>query len=160
VARVREKSAEVNYLSDLLGRLTINAPQGGVAVFSTADEFTGKPVQPGERIMILADPSLIRVTAMVAPDDAIRLEAGTEVKVFLNIDPLNPLTGRVTRSSYEAMAQPDGSLAYVVQVELLEGHGFPRIGLRGTAKIYAEQVSLGYYLFRKPLAFLRQHFGY
>lgn len=160
VARVREKSAEVNYLSDLLGRLTINAPQGGVAVFSNADEFTGKPVQPGERIMILADPSLIRVTALVTPDDAIRLEAGTEVKVFLNIDPLNPLAARVTRSSYEAMPQPDGSLAYVVQAELLEGHGFPRIGLRGTAKIYAEQVSLGYYLFRKPLAFLRQHFGY
>lgn len=159
VARMREKSAEVNYLSDLLERLTINAPQGGVAVFSNSDEFVGKPVQPGERIMIVADPSLIRVTAFVTPDNAIQLEPGAEVKVFLNIDPLNPLSARLTRSSYEAMPQPDGSLAYVVQAELLEGHGFPRIGLRGTAKIYAEQVSLGYYLFRKPLAFLRQYSG-
>lgn len=42
----------------------------------------------------------------------------------------------------------------------MEGHGFPRIGMRGTAKIYAEQVSLGYYLFHKPLAYVRQTIGY
>lgn len=160
VARVREKSAEVAYTSQVLERLTINAPQGGVAVFSNADEFTGKPVQPGERIMIVADPSLIRVTAFVAPDDAVQLEPGAEMKVFLNIDPLNPLDARVLRSSYEAIPQADGTLAYVVQGELLEGHGFPRIGLRGTAKIYAEKVSLAYYIFRKPLAFVRQHLGF
>ena len=160
VARVREKSAEVTYTSELLNRLTINAPQGGLAVFSNADEFTGKPVQPGERIMVIADPSLIKVTIYVSPDDAVDLEPGAEVKVFLNIDPLNPLKARVTRSSYEALAQPDGTLAYVVQAELMEGHGFPRIGLRGTAKLYAEEVSLAYYLFRKPLAFVRQQLGF
>lgn len=160
VARVREKSAEVSYTSDLLGRLTITAPQGGLAVFSNSDEFTGKPVLPGERIMMIADPSLIRVTIYVAPEDAVDLEPGAEVKVFLNIDPLNPLTAKVRRSSYEALPQPDGTLAYVVQADLMEGHGFPRIGLRGTAKIFAEDVSLAYYLFRKPLGFLRQHFGY
>jgi len=160
VARVREKMAEVTYTSELLNRLTIHAPQGGLAVFSNADEFTGKPVQPGERIMIIADPSLIKVTIYVPPDDAVDLEPGAQVKVFLNIDPLNPLNARVTRSSYEALPQADGTLAYVVQAELLEGHGFPRIGLRGTAKLYAEDVSLAYYLFRKPLAFFRQQFGF
>lgn len=160
MARVREKSAEVAYTSDLLSRLTISAPQGGLAIFSASDEFNGKPVQPGERIMIIADPSLIRATIYVPPADAVDLEAGAEVKIFLNIDPLNPLTAKVRRSSYEALPQPDGTLAYVVEADLMEGHGFPRIGLRGTAKIYAEEVSLAYYLFRKPLAFLRQHFGY
>ena len=159
VARVKEKSAEVAYLSDLLERLTINAPQGGVAIFSSSDEWTGKPVQPGERIMVVADPSLIRATIYVPPEDAVDLESGAEVKIFLNNDPLNPLTGTVILSSYEALPQPDNTLAYVVQAELMAGHNFPRIGLRGTAKLYAEQVSLGYYLFRKPLAYLRRSVG-
>ena len=160
VARVREKRAEVAYTSDLLNRLTINAPQGGVAVFANSDEWNGKPVQPGERIMTLADPSLIRVTIHVAPEDAVDLEPGAEVKVFLNINPLEPLNARITQASYEAVPQPDNTLAYVVQAELLEGHGFPRIGLRGTAKIYAEEVTLAYYLFRKPVAFIRQRIGF
>jgi hypothetical protein len=160
MARVREKSAEVNYVSDQLNRLTINAPQGGIAIFSNADEYNGKPVLPGERIMIIADPSLIRVTIYVSPADAVQLDPGAQVKVFLNINPLNPLDAAVTRASYEALPQPDGTLAYVVQAALADGHGFPRIGLRGTAKIYAEEVSLAYYLFRKPLAFLRERFGY
>lgn len=159
LARAREKSAEVNYVSEMLQRLTIHAPQGGVAIFSNPDDWTGKPVQPGERIMVIADPSLIRVTIYVPPEDAVQLEPDAEVKVFLNTDPLNPRAARVTQASYEALAQADGTLAYVVQAELLEGHGFPRIGLRGTAKIYAEQVSLAYYLFRKPLSFVRKNLG-
>ena len=65
----------------------------------------------------------------------------------------------IQRSSYEATVAPDGTLAYVVHAQLLLGQGLPRIGLRGTAKIYAERVTLGYYLLRKPLAFLRRTLG-
>ena len=35
----------------------------------------------------------------------------------------------------------------------------PRIGLRGTAKVYGSKVSLFYYLFRKPITFMRQLIG-
>jgi len=34
-----------------------------------------------------------------------------------------------------------------------------RIGLRGTAKLYGEKVSLAYYLLRRPITFVRQHLG-
>jgi hypothetical protein len=53
---------------------------------------------------------------------------------------------------------PDNSLAYVVKAQLAAG-SLPRIGWRGTAKVYAEQVSLGYYLMRKPILFLRKSLG-
>ena len=35
----------------------------------------------------------------------------------------------------------------------------PRIGLRGTAKVYAKRVPLAVYLFRRPLAALRKTLG-
>jgi len=158
-SRVQEKTAEVAYLSELLGKLKLATPYGGVAIFPDAEELRGKPVQVGERIMMVADPSLIDVTVYVASDDAVELEAGARVVVFLHVDPLSSIEARITRSSYEATQGPDGALCYVVRAELLPGHEFPRIGLRGTAKIYAGQVSLAYYLFRKPLAFVRRSIG-
>lgn len=157
-ARVREKVAEVAFLSETLDRYSISAPQGGLAIFADAEEWRGRPVQPGERIMVIADPSLVEVTVYVPPEDAIQLELGSEVSVFLNIDPLFPLKAKIVQTSYETITMPDNSLAYVVKAQLSE-KSLPRIGLRGTAKVYAEQVSLGYFLMRKPILFVRKSFG-
>jgi multidrug resistance efflux pump len=158
-ARVQEKSAEVTYLTELLGKSKLQAPQGGVAVFSSQDDWRGRPVQVGERVMLIADPSLIDVTIYMPPDDAVELEPGGRVELLLHVDPLSPLDAEIERASYEATPSPDGALAYVVRARLLPGQGLPRIGLRGTAKVYAERVSLGYYLLRKPLAFVRRSLG-
>jgi hypothetical protein len=158
-ARTQEKAAEVNYLTELLAKSTLTAPQGGIAVFSSQEDWRGRPVQVGERIMMIADPSLIDVTIYVPPEDAVELEQGSEVILLLHVDPLSPLQAKIERSSYEATVAPDGALAYVVRAELLPGQGLPRIGLRGTAKIYAQRVTLGYYLLRKPLAYLRRTLG-
>ncbi len=158
-ARVREKAAEVSYLTELLDKYTISAPQGGLAIFADSDEWRGRPVQPGEKIMTLADPSLVQATVYLPPEDAIQLEAGAEVSVILNIDPLNPLKAKIVQTSYETITMPDNSLAYVIKAEFEAGTPLPRIGHRGTAKVYAEKVSLGYYLMRKPILFLRKSFG-
>jgi len=157
-ARVREKVAEVAFLSEMLDRYTISAPQGGLAIFSDAEEWRGRPVQPGERIMVIADPSMVEVTVYVPPEDAVQLEIGGEVAMFLNVDPLFPLKAKIAQTSYETITMPDNSLAYVVKAQLAPG-SLPRIGQRGTAKVYAEEVSLGYYLMRKPILFLRKNFG-
>jgi multidrug resistance efflux pump len=158
-ARVQEKQAEVVYLSELLKNTVLTAPQGGIAIFSSPEDWRGRPVQVGERVMMIADPSIIDVTVYVPPDDAVELEPGGEVNVLLHVDPLTPLTARIERSSYEATLAPDGTLAYVVRAQLIAGQKLPRIGLRGTAKIYAEEVPLAYYLLRKPLAALRRSLG-
>jgi multidrug resistance efflux pump len=158
-ARVQEKLAEVGFLGELLGRSKLLAPQGGVAIFSSSEDWRGRPVQVGERIMMIADPSLIDVTIYLPPDDAVELEPGAQVNLLLHVDPLSPLEARIERASYEATLAPDGALAYVIRAQLLPGQGLPRIGLRGTAKIYAGRVTLAYYLLRKPLAFLRRSLG-
>jgi len=159
-ARVKEKAAEVSYLSELLGKLRVLAPQGGIAIFADSEDWRGKPVQIGERIMTIADPSLIDVTVYLAPEDAVELETGSEVTLFLHVDPLSSLKAKITRSSYEALPGPDGVLAYIVRAELLPGHGFPRVGSRGTAKVQGGRVTLAFFLFRKPLAFLRRSLGF
>ena len=53
---------------------------------------------------------------------------------------------------------PEEVLSYKIGVSY-EGEAPPRIGLRGTAKIYGSRVTLFYYLFRKPITFVRQLIG-
>ena len=158
-ARVQEKAAEVTYLTELLGKSKLLAPQGGLAVFTSQDDWRGRPVQVGERVMVIADPSLVDVTIYLPPEDAVELEAGARVDVLLHVDPLSPLEAKIERASYEATQSPDGTLAYVIRAQLQPGQRLPRIGLRGTAKIYSEQVMLGYYLLRKPIAYIRRGLG-
>jgi len=158
-ARVQEKATEVAYLNELLARSKLQAPQGGLAIFSSQEDWRGRPVQVGERVMVIADPSLVDVTVYLPPEDAVELEAGARVDVLLHVDPLSPLQAQIERASYEASAQADGTLAYVVRARLADGQALPRIGLRGTAKIYAGQVTLGYYLLRKPIAYVRRSLG-
>ena len=158
-ARVQEKVAELAFLGELLAKSKLTAPQGGVAIFSSPEDWRGRPVQVGERVMVIADPSLIDVTIYLPPDDAVELEAGAQVNLLLHVDPLSPFEAKIQRSSYEATLAPDGTLAYVIRAQLTPGQGLPRIGLRGTAKIYAGRVTLAYYLLRKPLAFLRRSLG-
>ena len=159
-ARVREKTAEATHLSEVLARLTLNAPQGGIAIFADADEWAGRSVQVGQRVMVIADPSLVDVTAYLAPEDVVELEVGGEVLVFLHTDPLSPLRATISNYSYEAVPAPDGKLAYLVRAQLASDQGRPRVGLRGTAKISAGRVTLGFYLFRKPLSYLRRAAGF
>lgn len=158
-ARVQEKLAETSYVTELLSKSRLTAPQGGVAVFSSQEDWRGRPVQVGEKILVIADPSLIDVTIYLAPDDAVELEPGAEVDVLLHVDPLSPLKATIERASYDALPTPEGTLAYVVRARLDKPDMLPRIGLRGTAKIHAGRVSLAYYLMRKPIAFLRRTLG-
>jgi hypothetical protein len=53
---------------------------------------------------------------------------------------------------------PEEVLSYKISASF-EGEEIPRIGLRGTAKIYGSRVTLFYYLFRKPITFVRQLIG-
>lgn len=158
-ARVREKTAEASHLSEVLGRLKLTAPQGGVAIFTDAEEWAGKPVQVGQRVMVVADPSLVDLTVYLPPEDAVELESGAEVVMYLHVNPLAPVRATLSRTSYEAVPGPDGKLAYLVRADIAPGEERPRIGLRGTAKISAGRVTLAFYLFRKPISFVRRALG-
>lgn len=158
-ARVRERAAELDYLTELLTRLSLQAPIAGIALFADAEEWRGRPVQVGERIMTVADPAQVNLTIYVSPDDAIALDPGAEVKMYLNITPLDSFDARVTQASYETGSTPDGHPAYIVKASFAVGESVPRLGLKGTAKVYADRVPLVYYLLRKPLRTLRHAIG-
>lgn len=158
-SRVAERRAEVAYLSELLARLAPTAAADGIALFADADEWRGRPVQTGERLMTLADPAQALLTVYLAPEDAIALDPGADVRAYLNVAPLSSYAAQVTQASYEAGTSPEGTPAYVIKAAFAPGETVPRLGLKGTAKVYGEWTVLGYYILRKPLRTLRRTLG-
>jgi len=156
--RIQERLAEVAYLQEQLGLLEIRASRDGLAVYGQPSDWIGKPLSPGQRIMELANEARLGVNIWVPVADSINLERGESVQVLLHADPLTPLQASIEEASYHATKSPDGVAAYRVRA-LLEPGAAVRLGLRGSAKISGQQVALGYFLFRRPLAAARQWLG-
>lgn len=158
--RAHEKRAELAAVQAQLSRIDVLATHDGVAVFGDPDDWLGRPVTTGERIMLLANPDQPGVLVHLPVADAISLEAGASLKLFLTVMPLSPLAARITETSYQAVLSPENVASYRLRASFDSSEKDARIGLRGTAKIYGNWVCLGYYLLRRPLATLREWSGW
>jgi multidrug resistance efflux pump len=157
--RAEERRAELASIQAQLTRIEVLAPRDGVAVFGDTNDWIGKPVSTGERILLLADPAQPAMLINLPVADAIALDVGAPVKLYLTTHPLSSLDGRITETSYQALTTPDGIAAYRLRATFDGRPEEARLGLRGTAKVYGDWVVLGYYLLRRPLAALREWSG-
>ncbi len=158
-SQVELSEAEVDYARELLERVLVVARQGGLLLYSDKDDWVGRPVSTGERIMEIAEPDIIEARVWLSVDDAIILSEDATVDIFLDVDPLNSIPAAITHRSYRAELTPDNILAFRITANFTETSPALRIGLRGTAKLYGDRVSLFFYLFRRPISSLRQMIG-
>ncbi len=159
--RAQERRAELAAVQAQLARVDVAAPYDGIAVFADPDQWRGRPVATGERIMLLANPEKPGMLIHLPVSDAIALDEGAPVKLFLTVKPLSPLSGQITETSYQAVLSPEGVASYRLRADIAAADiDQARLGLRGTAKLHGERVVLGYYLFRRPLATLREWSGW
>ncbi|HEY8096719.1 MAG TPA: HlyD family efflux transporter periplasmic adaptor subunit [Methylobacter sp.] len=158
-SRTEQQEAEVRSMEDWLARIDIKAPHAGIAVFSDVNDWIGKPVTVGERILMVADPADVELEVQLPIADAINLETGSKVQFFLNVDPTTPVSAELYFAAYEAEVTPDEALAYRLKARFKQADVLPRIGLKGTAKVFGSRVPLVYYVLRRPLAALRQWMG-
>lgn len=160
ITRRDQARADQAFLQDSLQRSLILAPRDGVAIFDDPSDWIGRPVTLGERIMQVADPHDTRLEIQLPVADAIALQPGAEVLLFLNSQPGSPMPATLQRYGYRASASADGSMAYRLQAGFDQADPRLRVGLKGTAKLYGERTLLISYLLRRPLAALRVHLGW
>jgi multidrug resistance efflux pump len=158
--RVKEKEAELEMIDGTLDRVTVRAPRNGIIIFGDANDWLGRPVQTGERIMQLADPRDAGVMVWLPVADAINLEVGAPMRLFLNTQPLNSLPASLLETSYQPVMSPANVSSYRVRGRFDKDAAGARIGLRGTARVSGDWTCLGYYLLRRPIAALREWTGF
>ncbi|MEM7749014.1 MAG: HlyD family efflux transporter periplasmic adaptor subunit [Pseudomonadota bacterium] len=151
---------ERNYAKDLLDKSVIRADRSGIAMFKDKKDLIGKPVAVGERLMELADPGRVMLRIDMPVADGQLLKPGADSKVFLDSEPLAPFGAKVVRADYQARAVDGTTVAFRALADLqLDGRNSPRLGVRGSAQVYGENVPLGLYLFRRPITAVRQWIG-
>jgi len=162
-AEVRLKEAEMAFAKYEFEKTNIYAEESGTVVINDPNEWVGKSVVVGERILLIADQKSIQLKIMLPVSDAIFLNEGALVKIFFDNDPLNTWNGKISQIYYEPELTPQTILSYKIIADfdkIDENKYIPKIGLRGTAKIYSEKVTLFFYLFKKPITSIRQWVGW
>ena len=156
---IGERKADIAYLTGLLERSRIKAPQAGVAVLDDPSDWIGRPVEVGEKVLAVADEHDTELEGWLAPRDMIDLPPGSAVTLFLNIDPIHPVHATLRYVAYESMLLPDATVAHRLRATITDPGDKPRLGLKGTIRLESHRVPLAYWLFRRPWTVLRQTVG-
>ena len=143
-----------------LSQVEVIAPKSGIAIFGDPNDWRGRPVSVGEQVMSIAQQDKAELGIFIPVSDAIYLQNGAEVNLFLDVDPLQSIPARLTYVAYQPRETAEGILAYRAIAQFDATGKLPRIGLKGAAKVMGERVPLVLFLFRRPLAALRQMVGF
>jgi len=160
---VELKKVELEFSKKQLEKTKIYSKKDGVVIINNPKEWEGKPVIIGERILKIADENSIELSIMLAVNESVFLQKEADVKVFFDNAPLSSLNAKVSHISYIPMQTPEQILSYKIIADLNDINSektLPAIGTRGYAKIYSDEVTLFFYLFRRPITAVRQFIGW
>lgn len=159
--KLDQSAVELDYTARELARVRVNAARGGVAVFSDPNDWNGKAVSVGEKVMLLADPGNVELTAYVSAADNVDVKPGTTLTLYPKSSPLHAYDARIDTVAYRAEPTPDGVVAYRVKATFENAENAkPALGTMGTARIHGRWVPFVYYLLRRPLTTARQWLGW
>lgn len=155
-----QKAVDLAYTASQLDRVQVKAARSGVAVFSDVQEWIGRVVSTGEKVLVLADPSKVELTARMPVSDQIAVQPGAEIVFHPQAAPFSSFVAIVDSVAYRAEPSDDNVLTYRIRAHFKPGDAIPRLGLIGNARVYANRVPLIYTILRRPLTVVRQWFGW
>ncbi|CAE6780593.1 hypothetical protein R69927_02450 [Paraburkholderia domus] len=160
--KLDQSAVQLDYTAAQLARVRVSATRAGVAVFADPNEWTGKAVAVGEKVLLLADPSHVELTAYVPIADNVDVKPGQTITLYPKSSPLATYDAHIDSVAYRAEPTPDGVLAYRVKATFSEAgaNAQPPLGAMGTARIHGNWVPLCYYVLRRPLTLARQWLGW
>ena len=158
--------SEKEYADDILSKTTIAAPTSGLAIFTDKRDWEGRPVNAGQAILEIANPEQVHFSIDLPVKESIVLSKGAPVRIFLDSDPLNPISATLTQTAYQSRSDENNIISYRL-FATVSSHNtdtqnldtLPRIGVKGTAQISGNKVPLIYSVLRRPLSALRQMTG-
>jgi hypothetical protein len=151
------RQADLAYARDRLARTEVRAPAAGVVLFNDPNDWLGRPVDLGRRVMTVADPAAVELSVSLPVDDAVAVAEGQAVAFHLNIAPMRAIPAEITHIGYEPLlVEETGLLAYRLRARFTAPDAAPRVGLRGTARLAGERRPLLVHILRRPVAAVRR----
>jgi hypothetical protein len=149
----------IDYLKHQISLLSIKAPFAGIVEVSLPDEWRGKSIKIGEKIMTLSNPEKTKVKIWIAERDNVGFSNGENVSIILNTMPHRTYNAHLAFIAPVVRVEENQIPSFIAEAYWEEPEKAPQLGLKGSAILYGETVSLFYYFFRKPLLTLRKFVG-
>jgi len=158
--KLKKEAIQLDLAKYRASLLTIKAPENGVIMIDNPDEWRGHPVKIGEKIMMIADPQQTKIQIWVPENDNITLDLKKPIKIYLNVSPEKSHYATLSYiSSYSSLS--DKSIqSFTAEAEWQEPPKDIKMGLKGTAILYGDNVSIFYLGMRRPFSYLRNLFGF
>jgi hypothetical protein len=158
--KLEEEKIKLDLAEYHAGKLSVKSPIDGVVLLDKPNEWRGKPVQVGEKILFVSDPSKTRIKLWVPIDDNVDLDPAKKIKIFLNVSPDASFEASLKYIANYSDISDKSVPAFEGEAEWIEQAEDIKMGLKGTAILYGDDVSFFYYIFRKPWAYFRQLFAF
>lgn len=158
-AKLQKGLVDLEFAKYRIGLLTSRAPADGIAIVEKPDEWRGRPVKIGEKVLEVSNPNETKVRIWIPESDAISFNQNEPIHVFLDPNPLHSYEAMLTYISPEIVLSDQRIASFMAEANWVEPPVQSPLGLRGTAIIYGDRVSLFYYIMRKPLSTLRRLLG-
>ncbi len=158
--KLQQERIKLQLAQDRGAKVEVRAPAAGVVVMTDRpQDWAGRPVAVGERVLSLIDPARTKLNLWLPEKDNINFERKTPLRIFLSVAPQRTLEAKLTYVAKDITVSAEGVASFRAEAEWAGPHGYMPVGLTGTAMLYGEPVSTVYWLLRKPLAAVRYQLG-
>lgn len=157
--RLAQEQTRLRIAEHRAGQLEITAPTAGTVMFADPNEWRGRPVQVGERLMLIVDPQQTKVRIWLPEHDNIAFDTQRPVSVLLDSDPGTSRPAKLEFLANHSQDSPAGVPSFRAEAAWERADPDLKVGLQGAAVLRGQDVPLGYWLLRRPLAAVRQWLG-
>ncbi|UCE59907.1 MAG: HlyD family efflux transporter periplasmic adaptor subunit [Phycisphaerales bacterium] len=157
--RLEQEKIRLRVAAYRVDKLEVVAPAAGTPMLDDPHEWRGRPVQIGQRLMMIADPRRTKLRIWLPVSDNIEFNKERPISVVLASDPRTSRSAQLRYVANHSESNKGGTPSFRAQAEWLDRQLDLKLGLQGTAVLYGEKASLGYWLLRRPLSAVRGYLG-
>ncbi|NDV24539.1 efflux RND transporter periplasmic adaptor subunit [Desulfovibrio sp. JC022] len=157
--RLKQENSRLDLARYNVSRLEVRSEKEGIAEISDPERWRGRPVSIGERVLSVVDPDNTQIRIHIPEDDNMPFDFKRPAKIMLNVFPEKTIPALLDYVGNEIFSNADTPAGVQAEAEWVQKESGVKIGLKGTAILYGDKVSLGYWLFRKPWAAFNRFLG-
>lgn len=157
--RLQKEQIRERMMAGQVEKLQVRAERGGRVVMTDPHEWQGRAVRMGDRVLSIVTPDESRLRIEIPEGDNFSFKIGIPVRVYLNVRPDEMLSAQLEYVAPYARPDGSGTPAFLAEAAWTEDADSPTLGLEGTAVLLGPPVSVGYWVIRRPLAYIRRTFG-
>lgn len=141
-------------------KLEVKSPQNGIIMLDNPEQWRGKPVRIGERVLMVTNPQKTKIRIWIPESDNVVLDRSKPLKIFLNVSPERSKKAKINYIADYVEINEKGIPSFTSEAEWVDSSEHVKMGLKGTAILYGQEVSLFYWIVRRPWAALRNIIGF